>query len=70
MTASRCLHGPPGLLLFVYGTLRSDSGHAMHAVLVRGAQLVGRGEVDGALVDLGDYPGLVLGRACTARDKL
>ncbi|HET6581783.1 MAG TPA: gamma-glutamylcyclotransferase family protein, partial [Nannocystaceae bacterium] len=50
-----------GELLFVYGTLRSDSGHAMHDVLARGAVLVGRGEVDGTAVDLGEYPGLVLG---------
>jgi gamma-glutamylcyclotransferase (GGCT)/AIG2-like uncharacterized protein YtfP len=49
-------------LLFVYGTLRSDSGHPMHEVLARGAVLVGRGTVGGALVDLGEYPGLVLDR--------
>jgi gamma-glutamylcyclotransferase (GGCT)/AIG2-like uncharacterized protein YtfP len=47
-------------LLFVYGTLRSDSGHPMHDVLARGAVLVGRGTVGGTLVDLGEYPGLVL----------
>lgn len=50
-----------GALLFVYGTLRSDSGHAMHDVLARGADLVGGGEVAGTIVDLGAYPGLVLG---------
>jgi gamma-glutamylcyclotransferase (GGCT)/AIG2-like uncharacterized protein YtfP len=49
--------------LFVYGTLRSDSGHAMHDVLAAGATLVGRGVVAGELVDLGEYPGLVLERA-------
>ena len=48
--------------LFVYGTLKTDSGHAMHEVLARGAVLVGRGVVEGMLVDLGEYPGLVLER--------
>jgi gamma-glutamylcyclotransferase (GGCT)/AIG2-like uncharacterized protein YtfP len=57
-----------GALLFVYGTLRSDSGHEMHDVLARGARLVGSGEVDGTLVDLGAYPGLVLGSG-TARGE-
>lgn len=59
-----------GELLFVYGTLRSDSGHAMHDVLARGADLVGCGEVVGTLVDLAEYPGLVLGRGGTARGEV
>ena len=46
--------------LFVYGTLRSDMGHPMHAVLERYAQLVGVGTVPGQLFNLGHYPGLVL----------
>lgn len=57
-------------LLFVYGTLRSDSGHPMHEVLARGAVLVGRGRVEGAIVDLGEYPGLVLERAGTVDGEL
>jgi gamma-glutamylcyclotransferase (GGCT)/AIG2-like uncharacterized protein YtfP len=57
-------------LLFVYGTLRSDSGHSMHDVLARGAVLVGRGDVDGTLIDLGEYPGLVLGRGGRARGEV
>jgi gamma-glutamylcyclotransferase (GGCT)/AIG2-like uncharacterized protein YtfP len=56
--------------LFVYGTLRSDSGHAMHEVLARGATLVGRGVVDGSVVDLGEYPGLVLERPGTTAGEL
>ena len=46
--------------LFVYGTLRSDIGHPMHAVLERYAQRVGMGTVTGRLFNLGHYPGLVL----------
>ncbi len=56
--------------LFVYGTLRSDSGHAMHDVLAAGAELVGRGRVAGALVDLGEYPGLVLAREGSVRGEV
>jgi gamma-glutamylcyclotransferase (GGCT)/AIG2-like uncharacterized protein YtfP len=56
--------------LFVYGTLRAGSGHAMHDVLARGASLVGRGVVDGTVVDLGEYPGLVLDRAGTTAGEL
>ena len=57
-------------LLFVYGTLRSDSGHPMHDALARGAVLVGRGSVCGTLVDLGDYPGLVLEQAGTTHGEV
>jgi len=56
--------------LFVYGTLRSDSGHAMHDALAEGAVLVGRGAVDGSIVDLGEYPGLVLERAGTTTGEV
>ena len=45
--------------LFVYGTLRKDAGHPMHAVLVRHASLVGRATVRATLYSLGEYPGLV-----------
>lgn len=56
--------------LFVYGTLTTDSGHAMHDVLAKGGVLVGRGVVEGTLVDLGEYPGLVLEGAGTAAGEL
>jgi gamma-glutamylcyclotransferase (GGCT)/AIG2-like uncharacterized protein YtfP len=45
--------------LFVYGTLRADSGHAMASVLATLARRVGPGSVAGRLYDLGAYPGLV-----------
>lgn len=44
--------------LFVYGTLRAGA-HRMHAVLARGATLLGHARVRGLLVDLGTYPGFV-----------
>lgn len=46
-------------LLFVYGTLRSDSGHEMHAELARVADLVGQATFRGRLYKLRDYPGAV-----------
>ena len=45
--------------LFVYGTLRSDSGHPMNEVLQGYGGRVGPGKVRGALYDLGQYPGAV-----------
>jgi len=45
-------------LLFVYGTLLSQGGHAS---LLGGCELLGSGVVEGLLYDLGDYPALVLG---------
>ncbi len=43
-------------LLFVYGTLRR--GFRLHGVLERlGAQYVRRGNIQGELFDLGDFPG-------------
>jgi gamma-glutamylcyclotransferase (GGCT)/AIG2-like uncharacterized protein YtfP len=45
--------------LFVYGTLLSESGHPMQAVLRRGGTLVGPGRVRGRLYDFGSFPGLV-----------
>lgn len=45
--------------LFVYGTLRRDSGHPMARVLAARAQHVGPGRVAGRLYDLGPYPGAV-----------
>jgi gamma-glutamylcyclotransferase (GGCT)/AIG2-like uncharacterized protein YtfP len=46
--------------LFAYGTLMR--GHALHAVLARGAAFAGAGHARGTLLDLGPYPGLVEGR--------
>lgn len=45
--------------LFVYGTLRRDSGHPMAAWLAERAAWLGPAQVPGRLVDLGGYPGLV-----------
>jgi gamma-glutamylcyclotransferase (GGCT)/AIG2-like uncharacterized protein YtfP len=47
--------------LFVYGTLRADSGHPMARRLRVGAKHVGRGSAPGALYDFGDYPGALFG---------
>ncbi|MBV8550092.1 MAG: gamma-glutamylcyclotransferase [Acidobacteriaceae bacterium] len=46
-------------VLFVYGTLRSTSGHRLAVWLGQRAQLVGRGRVQGRLFRIGSYPGLV-----------
>ena len=45
--------------LFVYGTLRRDVGHPLHAVLAEHATFVGCGTFQGKLYDLGAYPGAV-----------
>jgi gamma-glutamylcyclotransferase (GGCT)/AIG2-like uncharacterized protein YtfP len=45
--------------LFVYGTLRAESGHPMTRRLRVGAKLLGRGSTPGALYDFGEYPGAV-----------
>jgi gamma-glutamylcyclotransferase (GGCT)/AIG2-like uncharacterized protein YtfP len=45
--------------LFVYGTLRSDSGHPMHRVLTADASLVGPATVGGDLHKVGDNLALV-----------
>ncbi len=42
--------------IFVYGTLRSESGHPMARRLFARARLVGKGRVPGRLYDLGWYP--------------
>jgi len=46
--------------VFVYGTLMR--GYELHRYLER-AEFVGAGTIEGALVSLGSYPGLVDGRA-------
>ncbi len=48
-------------LLFVYGTLRKGSNHAMQRVLAQQSQYIGEGRIDADLFDLGNYPGIVLG---------
>ncbi|QDU90209.1 Gamma-glutamylcyclotransferase family protein YtfP [Pirellulimonas nuda] len=46
--------------LFVYGTLRRDARHASHAMLARGATLLGDATLNGAAIYLvGEYPGVV-----------
>ena len=46
-------------LLFAYGTLMR--GYPLHGVLAAGATLVTTGFVRGRLLDLGAYPGLIVG---------
>ena len=46
--------------LFVYGTLRSDAGGAMHDRLMRGVRSLGRASIAGRLYDAGRYPAAVL----------
>jgi gamma-glutamylcyclotransferase (GGCT)/AIG2-like uncharacterized protein YtfP len=43
--------------LFVYGTLRAESGHPMARRLRVGAKHLGRGSAPGSLYDFGDHPG-------------
>jgi gamma-glutamylcyclotransferase (GGCT)/AIG2-like uncharacterized protein YtfP len=45
--------------LFVYGTLRSESGHPMARRLRAGARHIGRGTAEGSLYDFGSWPGAV-----------
>lgn len=49
--------------LFVYGTLRAGSEHAMGRLLARQARLVGPARAPGRLYDLGPYPGMTEPRA-------
>lgn len=46
--------------LFVYGTLRSDAGYAMHQVLQQHACLLGAATLQGRLYQVAHYPGAVL----------
>ena len=52
-------------LLFIYGTLHPDRAPAEIAEAVRTLTLVGPATVRGTLVDLGEYPGLLLTDAPT-----
>jgi gamma-glutamylcyclotransferase (GGCT)/AIG2-like uncharacterized protein YtfP len=45
--------------LFVYGTLRPESGHPMAAFLGRHARLVGAARSSGRIYDLGPFPGML-----------
>jgi gamma-glutamylcyclotransferase (GGCT)/AIG2-like uncharacterized protein YtfP len=46
-------------MLFVYGTLRERSGHAMARRMARHARLVGAASFQGKLFMVEDYPGVV-----------
>ncbi|MGH7314510.1 MAG: gamma-glutamylcyclotransferase family protein, partial [Candidatus Rokuibacteriota bacterium] len=52
-------HPAPPPLLFAYGTLMQ--GLSRHRFLARGASFVGPARVQGRLLSLGSYPGLVEG---------
>jgi gamma-glutamylcyclotransferase (GGCT)/AIG2-like uncharacterized protein YtfP len=54
-------HSGPPALLFAYGTLMK--GFSRHRFLVGVASFVGRARVQGRLLSLGRYPGLVEGSA-------
>lgn len=47
-------------LLFVYGSLRSSSTHAMARVLAENATLLGQGVLQAELLQISWYPGAVL----------
>ena len=48
--------------IFVYGTLRSGSGHPMARRLTSQARLLGKGSVPGRLYDMGWYPAALFDR--------
>jgi len=48
------------MYLFVYGTLRLQSGHTMHAILADNACYCGPARIQGKLFMVSDYPGLIL----------
>lgn len=54
--------------LFVYGTLRPDSGTPQAARLAREAARLGRARTMGRLLQVQDYPGLVPGPSRTIGD--
>jgi gamma-glutamylcyclotransferase (GGCT)/AIG2-like uncharacterized protein YtfP len=53
--------------LFVYGTLRRASGHPLARRLGARGRLIGEGEAQGTLYDLGAYPGALFDPACAHR---
>ncbi len=54
--------------LFVYGTLHPDRAPAEIASVVKKMRPLGRGTIRGQLLNLGDYPGVVLNKG--ARDTV
>lgn len=46
--------------IFVYGSLLSKLGNPMHQPLEKYAELIGWGTVQGKLINIGDYPGLIV----------
>ena len=48
--------------IFVYGTLRSGSGHPMARRLTSQARLLGKGSVPGRLYEMGWYPAALFDR--------
>jgi gamma-glutamylcyclotransferase (GGCT)/AIG2-like uncharacterized protein YtfP len=54
---------PVSETLFVYGSLRSDTGHVWSRWLMRHASRITPATTNGHLYDLGAYPGLRLGGA-------
>ena len=48
----------PDALLFVYGSLRSESAHPLARKLTAQAKRIDSAKVHGRLLDLGAYPGL------------
>jgi gamma-glutamylcyclotransferase (GGCT)/AIG2-like uncharacterized protein YtfP len=49
--------------LFVYGTLHPGRAPVEISSAVKRLKKIGEGDVRGKLLDLGDYPGLILGNA-------
>lgn len=56
--------------LFVYGTLRPSLAVGEPAQLIAGLGSAGPASIQGMLVDLGDYPGLVAGPGTVQGDLL
>lgn len=57
---------PGDSLLFVYGTLRHEIAAAEHRTLLGSARWLGPASVAGVLIDLGNYPGLLILAECEA----
>lgn len=53
--------------LFVYGTLRKRAKHPAHHVLTERAKLIGTGEIQGKLYDVGRFPGVIYSQQTTDR---
>ncbi len=58
---------PMPIHLFVYGTLRRASRHPMARRLGAQGRLIGEGEAQGVLYDLGAYPGALFDPASAQR---